>query len=162
MSGAVRGAGPRRRSIRVAATGLCLLVVAGLSACATSERSRIGACPIQPGAACSGNYMHGATLSLAGLFDADFDHADLTAVRMHGANLSGATFVGARLTHADLTDADLSYADLTGADLRHAHLTGADLTGADLVHARVTPAQLTGAKLCRTMLVDGTIAAPDC
>ena len=107
--------------VQRAAVGRILVaaVIGGLfmAGCAASESSRIGACPIRPGAACSGNYMKGAQLAGAGLFDADFDHADLTGVDLVGADLSGATMTGAHLNRARLRDATLSYADLSGADL---------------------------------------------
>jgi uncharacterized protein YjbI with pentapeptide repeats len=154
------------RHVQRAAAGriLVAVVVGGLvmAGCAASESSRIGACPIRPGAACSGNYMKGARLAGAGLFDADFDHADLTGVDLVGADLSGATMIDARLGRARLRDATLSYTDLTGADLTGADLTGADLTAADLTGAIVTARQYSQAKLCRTTLPDGTVAAPDC
>ena len=73
--------------------GSCSRVVIGgvlLAGCAASESSEIGACPIQPGATCSGNYMKGAQLAGAGLFDADFDHADLTGRRPASAPTSAA------------------------------------------------------------------------
>ncbi len=152
----------RARGLRHPVWWLVLVLVVVLVGCDSTEKTRIGACPIKPGAACSGNYMRGAALSMSGLFDADFDHADLTDIDLHGADLSGATMVDARLTRANLAHATLSYADLSGADLRHANLTGADLTGANLTGARVTPAQLAHTTICRTAMVDGTIAAPDC
>ncbi len=153
-------------SMQRTALGRILCVVALLAfvafGCAASESSRIGACPIRPGAACSGNYMTGAHLAGAGLYDADFEHADLTGVDLDGADLSGATMAKARLNRAHLRSATLSYADLSQANLTGADLTDADLTATTLTGAEVTPQQLGRAKLCRTTLPDGSIAAPGC
>jgi uncharacterized protein YjbI with pentapeptide repeats len=155
------------RSVRkgwslVFAASLAVVLALALPGCDSSETSRIGACSIRPGAPCAGNYMRGAELAGSGLFDGDFDHADLTNAVLRSSDLSGASLQGARLVRADLVDATLSYASLTGADLRKAKLANADLTAADLTGAIVTPAQLARARLCRTTMPDGTVDNPEC
>jgi uncharacterized protein YjbI with pentapeptide repeats len=140
-----------------------VIVLAALApACTGSEGKEIGACPIRPGADCTGNYMKGSHLRYAVLFDANLDRADLTGVNLAWSNLAGATIRDARLAHANLVGAQLGYADLGGANLTHADLSGAILTFTNLYGAKVKGARFAGAKLCRTTMPDGTIAKPNC
>jgi uncharacterized protein YjbI with pentapeptide repeats len=156
---------PRRR-VRsfavIAAVPIVVAIAALLPACASSEGSEIGSCPIRPGADCAGNYMKGAHLEYSTLFDANLDHADLTGASLAWSNLAGATIREAQLARASLAGVQLGYADLSGADLTHADLTGAILTDTNFFGATLTHARFTGAKLCRTIMSDGTIANPTC
>ena len=158
--------GKPRRRIRtfgvIAAVPIVIAVAALLPACASSEGSDIGSCPIRPGANCAGNYMKGAHLEYSTLFDANLDHADLTGASLAWSNLAGATIREAATGRASLAGAQLGYADLSGADLTHADLTGAILTNTNFFGATVTRARFAGAKLCRTIMSDGTIANPTC
>ena len=153
--------------VQRAAVGRILVaaVIGGLfmAGCAASESSRIGACPIHPGAACSGNYMRGAKLAGAGLFDAEFDHADLTGVDLVGADLSGATMTDAHLNRAAPARC---HPQLCRPHRRRPHRRQPHRRRPHRrqPHRRavVTPRQSREAKLCRTTLPDGTVAAPDC
>ena len=141
---------------------VAIAVAALLPACASSEGSEIGSCPIRPGANCAGNYMKGVHLEYSTLFDANLDHADLTGASLAGSNLAGATIREAQLARATLTDAQLGYADLSGANLTGADLTGAILTHTNFFGATVTRARFADTTLCRTIMADGTIANPTC
>jgi FlaG/FlaF family flagellin (archaellin) len=152
------------RGIRfgVLAIPIVVAVAALVPACASSEGSEIGSCPIRPGADCAGNYMKGVHLEYSTLFDANLDHADLTGASLASANLAGATIREAQLARATLTDAQLGYADLSGANLTGADLTGAILTDTNFFGARVTRTRFVDTTLCRTIMPDGTIANPTC
>ncbi len=152
----------RIRTFGVIAMPIVVAVAALLPACASSEGSEIGSCPIRPGADCAGNYMKGAHLEYSTLFDANLDYADLTGASLAWSNLAGASIREAQLARASLAGAQLGFADLSGADLTHADLTGAILTDTNFFGATVTRARFTGAKLCRTIMPDGTIANPTC
>lgn len=140
---------------------VCLLafvvVAVTLAGCESREATRIGACQIRPGTLCNGNYMRNVKLADAGLFTAQFEHADLSGADLSRADLSGASLQGASLRRARLVGTGLQYADLRGADLR-----GADLTGADLTGARFRGGELAEARVCRTVMPNGTTGAPDC
>jgi len=81
---------------------IVVAVAALLPACASSEGSEIGSCPIRPGADCAGNYMKGAHLEYSTLFDANLDHADLTGASLAWSNLAGASIREAQLARASL------------------------------------------------------------
>jgi len=105
------------------------------------------------------------------LKDANFDHADLSEMRLGHVDLSKVTLRGADMSNfhlgwvqvmvvvrvSRLDDADLSFAKLHRAKLLHTFMKGAifrnaDLTGALLSGADLTNADLTGADLSEANL----------
>jgi len=154
---------PRHHRLRLVATGLAALALAGAAVTACqSGGAVIGACPIRHGADCEGNYMARSDLQYADLYDANLAHADLSGADLTGADLHGADLHGADLARAKLAGAQLSYANLGGADLTDADLTGAVLTATDLFGIRYSAPPWEIAYLCATILPDGTLANPDC
>ena len=73
----------------VLAIPIVVAVAALVPACASSEGSEIGSCPIRPGADCAGNYMKGVHLEYSTLFDANLDHADLTGASLASVESRG-------------------------------------------------------------------------
>lgn len=88
--------------------------------------------------------------------NANFEEADLTAVRLRAAMVSEARFVG-----ADLTNAYLCAAQLRGADFTRANLEKALLDEANLSHANLTNARLAGASAICADLTQATMFEAD-
>ncbi len=77
----------------------------------------------------------------------NFDHLDLSGIKLPQARLAGASFIGTNLTKADLQQADLSKAKLVESNLEGVNLGGATLTGACVENWRITKStKLNGVK----------------
>ena len=106
---------------------------------------------------CLSRSLHGADLTCASLFAAEFQNAHLPNSRLSGANIVGARFDNANLRQAELCNVEagstsfrgtrLSRADLTGAQMNIAFFGGATLSCATLKDTDLIQADLTGADL---------------
>ena len=106
---------------------------------------------------CLSRSLHGADLTCASLFAAEFQNAHLPNSRLSGANIVGARFDNANLRQAKLCNVEagstsfrgtrLSRADLTGAQMNIAFFGGATLSCATLKDTDLIQADLTGADL---------------
>ena len=106
---------------------------------------------------CLSKSLHGADLTSAHLFGAQFQNARLTNSRLDSAIIVGARFDNANLNQAKLCNVEagstsfrgtrLFGADLTGAQINIAFFGGATLSWATLKGTDLTQANLTGADL---------------
>ena len=76
---------------------------------------------------CQSKSLHGADLTCANLFGAQFQDARLPNSRLNGANI-----VGARFDSANLNQSKLCNVKAGSTSFRGTHLFGADLTGAQM------------------------------
>jgi len=156
------GACVSRRRRMTSGFGLIVMIcIVMLSSCDSSD-TVLGACVIQPGVQCKGNYMAGADLRGANLYGANLHRADLTGADLSRANLAGSDLRHAKIRNAQLEFADLEGSNLINADLRNSNLLGARLDYANLTGARVGRNTLAGVHMCDTILSDGSVANPGC
>ena len=119
--------------------------------------------------------LHGADLTCANLFAAEFQNAHLPNSRLSGADIVGARFDNANLTKAKLCNVKavntsfrgtrLSRADLTGAQMNIALFGGATLSCAtlkdtDLIQADLTGADLSWSRPWQAKLFQDTLSTP--
>lgn len=99
------------------------------------------------------NFQH-ADLSNVRLVGADLRHANFLSVNFRGANLASAQLDGVKLVIANLSNANLVGASLRKAKLMGANLRGANLSDADFSRADLTNADLSDAKCEGTNFTD--------
>ena len=105
---------------------------------------------------CLSKSLHGADLTCASLFGAQFQDARLPNSRLNGANI-----VGARFDNANLNQSKLCNVKAGSTSFRGTHLFGADLTGAQMNIAFFGGATLSCATLKDTDLIQANLTGAD-